>query len=80
MDRSNATVRAALARYNFMRSKGLNFDRDSLDQFMSLDDVPAAIDRRGAQIEQELKQKNPKADPMMLQKQTEQQLKREFGI
>jgi len=63
-----------------MRAKGLNFDRGSLDQFMSLDDVPAIIEQRGAEIERDLKAANPKADPMSIEKRVDQQLKREFGI
>lgn len=47
---------------------------------MSLDDVPAIIEQRGAEIERDLKAANPKADPMSIEKRVDQQLKREFGI
>lgn len=80
LDRTEQTLRMAIARQNFMRSQGLNFTRDTLDQFLALDDVPAAIDRRGAEIEQRLLQTNPKLDPMQLDKVVRGQLKREFGI
>ena len=70
--------RQAIARYNFMRSKGLNFDRNSLDQFLSLDDVPAAIDQRGAEIEGRLRKSG--ADPNTIDQQVRRQLKQEFGI
>lgn len=79
-ERTSVALKSAIARLNFMRAKGLNFDRGSLDQFMSLDDVPAVIDQRGAEIESTLRQANPKADPMSIQKRVDQQLKREFGI
>lgn len=79
-DRTTRSLKSAVARLNFMRAKGLNFDRGSLDQFMSLDDVPAIIEQRGAEIERDLKAANPKADPMSIEKRVDQQLKREFGI
>ena len=79
-ERTTRSLKSAIARLNFMRSKGLNFDRGSLDQFMSLDDVPAIIEQRGAEIERDLKAANPKADPMSIEKRVDQQLKREFGI
>ena len=78
LDRAGQTARAAVARYNFMRSKGLNFDRNSLDQFLSLDDVPAAIDRRGAEIESQLRKSG--ADPNTIDQQVRRKLKQEFGI
>jgi hypothetical protein len=80
LDENRNLQRSAIARYNFMRSKGLNFDKDSIDKFLSLDDVPAAIDQRAAEIEDQIKQKNPKVDPMDLQTQTDRQIKQEFGI
>lgn len=70
--------RAAIARYNFMRSRGLMFDKNSLDQFMALDDVPAAIDRRGAEIEAQLKKSG--ADANTIDQQVRKKLKQEFGI
>lgn len=78
LDRAQQTARAAIARYNFMRSKGLNFDRNSLDQFLSLDDVPAAIDKRGAEIEGQLRKSG--ADPRTIDQQVRRKLKQEFGI
>lgn len=80
LNRTEKTLKSAVARYNFMRSKGLNFSKDQLDQFLALDDVPAAIDRRGEEIERDMKARNPKIDPMQLEKSVRGQLKREFGI
>ena len=79
-DRTTRSLKSAVARLNFMRAKGLNFDRGSLDQFMSLDDVPEVMERRGEEIERDLKAANPKADPMSIEQNVKQQLKREFGI
>jgi len=80
LDRTEKTLKAAVARYNFMRSKGLNFNRNTLDQFLSLDDVPAAIDKRGYEIEQNLRSRNPRMPQQQLDDQVRQQIKREFGI
>lgn len=80
LDRTRDTLKAAIARYNFMRSKGLNFDKNSMDQFMALEDVPGAINQRGAEIEQQILKQMPKADKSVIQKRVDQQLKREFGI
>lgn len=70
--------RQAIARYNYMRSKGLNFDKSNIDQFLALDDVPAAIDQRGAEIESNLRKSG--ADPNTIDQQVRRQLKQEFGI
>lgn len=78
LDRSMQTARAAIARYNFMRSKGLNFDRESLDQFLSLDDVPAAYNKRGAEIRSQLQKSG--ADANTIDQSVRRKLKQEFGI
>lgn len=70
--------RQAIARYNYMRSKGLNFDKNNIDQFLALDDVPAAIDQRGTEIESQLRKSG--ADPNTIDQQVRRQLKQEFGI
>jgi hypothetical protein len=80
LDRNTQTLKSAIARYNYMRSKGLNFDKNSLDQFLALDEVPAAIDKRGSEIEMELKRSNPRMEPGALDSKVRTQLKREFGI
>lgn len=78
LDRSMQTARSAIARYNFMRSKGLQFDRDSLDQFLSLDDVPAAYNKRGAEIKSQLQKSG--ADEKTIDQSVRRKLKQEFGI
>ena len=80
LNRTTGSLKAVIARFNFMRSKGLNFDRNSLDQFLSLDDVPAAIEQRGQELERQLKAQNPNLDPSALENGVRTQLKREFGI
>ncbi len=80
IDQGERIAKAAMARMNYMRTKGLLFDKNTAESFMRLEDVPAAIDRRGAEIEQQLRQQNPKADPMAIEKETQRRLKQEFGI
>ena len=52
-----------LSRLNFMRNQGLRLNRENLDQFMALEDVPAAIDRRGAEIGAEVAPSQPQRRP-----------------
>lgn len=80
MDRTKSTLRSAIARLNFMRSQGLNFQKGDLDMFMSLDDVPARYEQRAGEIETRLRQSNPNITPQALEEQTGAQLKREWGI
>lgn len=79
-DRSEQSLRSAVARYNFMRSQGLNFTKDNIDMFMGLDDVPAAYEKRAGEIESLIRQRNPGIEPQALEEQTAVQLKREWGI
>lgn len=80
MGTSEQLTRSAIARYNYMRAQGLNFSKDNIDQFLSLDDVPATIEQRGSQIEQKIRQQNPQIQPQALEEMTTRQLKKEFGI
>jgi hypothetical protein len=73
-------ARAAIARMNFMRNRGLNFNKETAEQFLRLEDVPAAMDRRGEEIEQELKRANPKADPTAIEREALNRVRQEFGI
>ncbi len=73
-------AKSAVARMNYMRSRGLQFNKDTAEQFMRLEDVPEAIERRGAELEQQMRQSNPKADPMTIEKNVKARLKQEFGI
>jgi hypothetical protein len=79
-ERSEQSLRSAIARYNFMRSQGLNFTKENIDMFMGLDDVPAAYEKRGDEIEATIRQRNPSITPQALEEQTAVQLKREWGI
>lgn len=80
IDQGEKLAKSAIARMNFMRSRGVQFNKDTAEQFLRLEDVPAAIDRRGAEIEQQLRQSNPKATPQSLEQETARRLKQEFGI
>lgn len=80
LDRAEKTAKTAMARMNYMRSRGLEFNKDTAEQFIRLDDVPRLVERRGAEIEAEIRRANPKADPMSIEKQTQQRLRQEFGI
>lgn len=80
IEQGERIARMAMARMTFMRTQGLRFNKDTAEQFMRLEDVPTAIRQRGSQIEQELRQTSPQADPMAIQEETKRRLKQEFGI
>lgn len=70
--------RSAIARARYLRSQG--FTGKPWEAGIALEDVPGLIDKRGAEIENQLKQANPNADPMAIQKATRNAIKQEFGI
>lgn len=80
IDQGEKVFRSAIARMNFMRNRGVTFNKDTAEQFLRLEDVPAAIDRRGAEIEQQLRQQNPQADPMSIEREALKRVQQEFGI
>lgn len=80
IEQGERVARMAIARMNFMRNRGIDFNKDTAERFLRLDDVPAAIDRRGAEVEAELKRTMPGADPMSIEREAEKIVRREFGI
>lgn len=77
LDNSIVTGKRATARLRYLRSKGF---AGKPWEVMPLDGIDAVIDQRGAEIEQQLKQQNPQADPQALQGAVKKQLSQEFGI
>lgn len=73
-----AFAQSAIARARWLRTQG--FKGNPWDAGVSVDQMPAIINQRGAQIEQDLRQRNPNASPMQLQQATTRQIKQEFGI
>lgn len=71
-------MRSAVARARYLRSKG--FTGKPWEAGIEVGDMPAVIDQRGAQIEQQLRQMKPQADPMSIEQETARRLKQEFGI
>jgi hypothetical protein len=67
----------AIARYNYLRQRGFT---GKPWEAMPLEAVDGAIDKRGSEIETELRQQNPNANPMQLQQGVKARLKQEFGI
>lgn len=74
LDRATQSVRDAIIRYNWARSRGL-------DAFsIPLDEVPALVNRRGAEIEQAIRQANPGLNDAAVRQQTRTQLRTELGV
>lgn len=76
LDDTMMQTRSAVLRYNFAKSNGMN----PLKTGMELQDVPAFIDKRGAEIEAELLAGNPNADPAAIKKEAHARVAKEFGM
>ncbi len=68
----------AIARYNYLRKDGPNA-KNPWD-VMGLDEIDKVINRRGAEIDQQLRQANPNASPAVLQQQRKAIMAKEFGM
>ena len=73
-----AFAHSAVARARYLRAKG--FTGKPWEAGVAVEDMPKIINERGAQLEQQLKQQNPNANPMQLQEAVKGQIKKEFGI
>jgi hypothetical protein len=81
---------SAIARERYLRNKGFTgipwndeaavANLKAKGAIPEVSAMPKIINERGAQIEQELKQKYPNADPTQLQGAVDAQIKQEFGI
>lgn len=76
LDSTTRDLRRALIRRNWALSQGM----DPMKTGVQLSDVDAMIDTRGAEIEAQLMQENPQADPSMIGAAVRDQLNREFGL
>ena len=68
----------AVARYNYLRQQGPQAKAPW--DVMGLEEIDKVINRRGAEIDQRLRQANPNASPAVIEQETKAQLAREFGI
>lgn len=71
-------AKSAVARARYLRSQG--FTGKPWEAGVEVGDMPGIINKRGAEIEQQLRQQNPKADPSALGQAVDQRIKQEFGI
>jgi hypothetical protein len=68
----------AIARYNYLRQQGPQ-GKNPWD-VMGLDEIDKVINKRGAELNQQLKQANPRAAPAVIDQEVKAQLSREFGL
>lgn len=80
LDNSIALSKLALARYTLMRERGFNGDINALAERITLEQMPDIINKRGAEIEQQLKQANPNVPQPQIDQGVRQRIKKEFGI
>lgn len=74
LDAATRDMKRAIIRYNYAKQAGLNPFK------IDLADVDALMDRRGSEIEAQLKAQNPNVDPNTLDAMVRDQLNREFGV
>lgn len=73
-----AFTHSAVARSRYLRTKG--FTGKPWESGVAVEDMPGIINQRGQELEQQLRQSNPQADPMQLQDAVKNRIKQEFGI
>jgi len=76
LDDALATTKMAIARYNYMLTRGL----DTTAPDVSLDQMTGIMNARGDEIEAEMREANPNADPDMIAAEVDAQLATEFGL
>jgi hypothetical protein len=76
LDRAIEGTRRALIRRHYALSRGLNPTATGIE----LSEIPALVDRRGREIEAELRQGSPDADAAQVRQQVRARLRQEFGI
>lgn len=68
----------AIARYNYLRMQGPQAKAPW--DVMGLDEIDRVINKRGAELNQQLRQTNPQASPAVIEQEVKARLAREFGI
>lgn len=76
LDRAIEGTRRALIRRHYALSRGLNPTQTGIE----LSEIPALVDRRGTEIEREVREANPNADREAVRQQVRARLRQEFGI
>jgi len=71
-------AKSAVARARYLRANG--FQGKPWEAGLDVGDMPKIINQRGSEIEQQLKQQNPKIDPGRLNTEVDKRIKQEFGI
>jgi len=67
----------AIARYNYIRGRGF---KARPWEAMELEDVDAIIDKRGAELERQIRDQNPGVNTQGIQQELKRRLSKEFGI
>lgn len=76
MDDVTKQMQYATLRYNYALKNGMN----PLKTGIALEKIPELIEKRGAEIEKQIKASNPGAQQDIIDKQTKLQLGKEFGM
>ncbi|MGD9806438.1 MAG: hypothetical protein AB7U78_23920, partial [Hyphomicrobiaceae bacterium] len=87
LDEQMSIQRYAIARYNWLKTQGLQpgqirelAQSGRIEGFAGLEDMKGIYDKRADQLEQELRQRQPNLQPQQYRELRNRQLKQEFGI
>jgi hypothetical protein len=78
LDNALKSSQLAVVRYRYLRSNGFSGPIDQSN--FSLDNMQSVIEKRGAELEQGIRQQMPKIDPQSLQGEVAARLRKEFGL
>ena len=78
LDNALKSAQLAVVRYRYLRGNGFTGPIDQSN--FSLDNMQAVIEKRGAEVEQAIRQQMPKIDPQSLQGEVAARLRKEFGL
>ncbi|UOF81818.1 hypothetical protein [Caudoviricetes sp.] len=80
MRKGISLLKMGMARNLYLKNKGFKGGVDDAAKVVPVEQMPAVINKRGAEIEQQILQANPKADKAAIDQVVKDVLKKEFGI
>lgn len=80
MRKGISLLKMGMARNLYLKNQGFRGSIDEAARVIPVEQMPGVINKRGAEIEQQLLQANPKADRTSIDRAVKDALKKEFGI
>lgn len=80
IDRGEEVIMLGLARKKYLQDQGFKGSLDAAANMVPVEQMRMIIKNRAAQIGQDIKARNPTADPAAILQETERQVRKDFGI